>query len=122
MIAFIFDDPGSWVLAIALVCVGVFGYAAVRGFRMAVVVNRGTVEVRGLLRTRKIPAGKVFAISRLPSLRWVDGRGRRRRTPLVMFAETGRPIGNQRRHNRQSLERISRMLGLTCRRNGEYWR
>jgi len=77
-------DIESSLAVAALVALGVA--LAVRGFRLAVVLDGEHLLVRGFLRSRRIDRATVesSALSRSNPvlLRWRDRRGRRRWTPL----------------------------------------
>lgn len=93
-----------WPLGIGAVALGLC--VAVRGWRMEVVCEGGGVRVRGLLRTRVVPRGAVAEVSDWPAVRWTDATGRRRWTPLVMFATSPRMLRSAVRHHDEQVRRL----------------
>ncbi|WP_238431445.1 hypothetical protein [Streptomyces cavernae] len=63
----------------------VFAVLAVRGYRLGLSWDTGTLIVRGYLRTRVIPRGSVTAVTDFPAVRWTTRTGRARWTPVVVL-------------------------------------
>jgi hypothetical protein len=104
------SHAGVRAAVVAVVVVG--AWLAVRGYRIAVVVDSRSVTVRGLLWSRRVPRDAVLEVTRLAGLRWRDGRGRRRWTPLVMFMESSGRLKTSRRVNQTSLRELSAALNV----------
>jgi hypothetical protein len=104
------QDLGIRVVMVAVMAVGV--WLSVRGSRMAVVVDPESVIVRGLLWSRHIRRDAVVEVTRLAGLRWRDGQGRRRWTPLVIFLESSGSIETSRRYNQARLRELSVALNV----------
>jgi len=102
--------PWRWPLGVAAVVLGC--YLAVRGPRAEVVCDSSNVRVRSLLRTRVVARAAVLEVSDWSALRWSDSSGRRRWTPLVMFAITPRMLRSAVHHHREQVKRLRRWVHL----------
>jgi hypothetical protein len=99
----------AWPLLAGLAILGVV--LMVRGYRAAVVCERGAVVVRGVLWTRRVPTMAVTALTSFPALRWQTAAGRRRWTPILAFASNDRALPILKRladeHNDRCLDRLA---------------
>jgi hypothetical protein len=98
------SDPG----VVVSVLVGVL--LAVRGYRLRVDSRDDVVVVHGLLRSRRIPRAALTAVTSFPALRWRDGRGRTRWTPVIAFADFNGSIAVVEQHNQKCIDRLEELL------------
>ncbi len=105
-------QPLSSTLAAAVFGVG--AVITVRSFRIGVACRNGRVRVRGLLLTRVVAAGSIEEVTDFPALRWRDGAGRRRWTPIVFLGDSPRALSCFRRHNAVEVDRLRRWVARRC--------
>jgi hypothetical protein len=86
---------------------------AVRGYRMAVVVDEDRVTVRGLTWSRTVPAADVVTVSggAVPLLRWRAASGRVRSSPVVAFMNAFGGMPRYTAHNHESLRLLRLAIG-----------
>jgi hypothetical protein len=95
-------------VAAALVGLGIL--VAVRAIRMRVECRNGSVRVRGLLRDRAVPRTSIEDVTDFPALRWRDGAGRLRWTPVTFLMDGPRAFESYRRHNAREIDRLRRWV------------
>jgi hypothetical protein len=87
----------------------------VRAPRMGVLLDAERLTIRGWFRTRTVPRASVVAVSDpiwlWPAVHWLDLRGRRRRSPILMFARSTR-YDWEERYNARMRANLNRALGL----------
>ncbi|MEU4496049.1 hypothetical protein AB0F96_22020 [Streptomyces sp. NPDC023998] len=68
-------------------CLALIGFTviAVRGYRLGVRCEHGTLVVRGYVRTLVIARESITGITDFPAVRWTTPRGRERWTPITAF-------------------------------------
>jgi len=94
------SDPSvarGWLVA----AIAATGLLAARCWRVAILRAEGTVTVRGVLLTRRIPADALIEVSnddasRYPSIWWDAPSGRRRRTRVIGFWAADRALSRLR--------------------------
>jgi hypothetical protein len=114
-------DGVAWAMAAPVVAAGLFW--AVRCARFAVFVGASDVTVRGLVLARRVPRRAVEALrdgdgtllfGRAPTLYWHDGSGRPRRTRMWMFGDPQRQFTDVSGHNRGTIRRLRKCLGISA--------
>jgi hypothetical protein len=114
-------DAALLAIAVPVVALGVV--LAVRGYRMAVIVEGQTVTVRGMCRSRVVPRSGVDALhdgdttllfARTPTMSWHDETGTARRTRLWMFGNPKRQFADVAGHNRRTLRQLRKHLGISA--------
>lgn len=100
VIGYLIDTQGSAPLGLAIsaVVLAVAVFLAIRSNRMGVRYGPEGLEVRGILRTRSIPADQVIRITGFPAVRWQNAVGKGRWTPISAFYGIGQ-IGSVERYN-----------------------
>jgi len=81
-------------------------YLAVRGYRQGVEYGPAGIEVRGLLRTRRIDIARITEITDFPAVRWTATSGRARWTPIFAFFGLEQMAPFVERHNASCIERL----------------
>lgn len=113
-------DPMVRTLAVPAVVLGVL--LAVRAFRMAVIVEARTVTVRGMVRSRTLPRAGVDALhddfmplvlGPIPTVFWRQADNTERRTRLWMFGEPQYQFADVTGHNRRTISRLRKLLGIS---------
>ncbi len=114
-------DAAPWAVAVPMVVLGIV--LAVRGYRMAVIIEARTVTVHGMLLRRTVPRAGVDALhdgdttllfASSPTLCWHDATGTARRTRLWMFGDPVRQIADVSGHNRRTVRQLRRRLGISA--------
>jgi hypothetical protein len=82
------------------------GWLGVRGYRQGVRCGEEAIEVRGLLRSRRIPVERIVAITNFPAVSWQTESGRKRWSPIIAFAELDDLIEPIRRHNEAAVGKL----------------
>ncbi|WP_299039167.1 hypothetical protein [uncultured Pseudokineococcus sp.] len=103
-------DLGSWRWPAAVVAVPLGVYLAVRAPGCEVVCDQRGVVVRGWLWTRTVPRKAVVEVTDFPAVRWRDGRGRARWTPLSMFWTSPRMLPIFVDHSEHQVDRLRRWV------------
>jgi hypothetical protein len=81
-------------------------YLAVRGYRQGAKYGPDGIEVRGLLRTRRIAKARITEITDFPAVRWTAASGRARWTPIFAFFGLEQMAPFVERHNAACIERL----------------
>lgn len=113
-------DAALLTLAAPVVALGVL--LAVRGFRMAVIVEARTVTVQGMFRSRTLPRDGVDALRDgdtsllfvlTPTLYWHQADNTEQRTRMWMFGDPVYQLADVTGHNRRTLSRLRKLLGIS---------
>ncbi|MEU0437666.1 hypothetical protein ABZ153_39975 [Streptomyces sp. NPDC006290] len=91
-------------------CLALTGFAviAVRGCRLGVRYEHGTLMVRGYLRTRVIARESITGITDFPAVRWTTPRGHKRWTPIAAFMTSPNEISASRLHKARAVGKLRR--------------
>jgi hypothetical protein len=104
------EHRGLALAALTAVVAVASAVIAVRGFRMAVVIDSQSVVVQGWLWSRTIRRRAVYDVTEFPALRWTDGSSHRRWTPILMFMTSSRGLGEINRYNERAKAMIRKRL------------
>ncbi|NJP97676.1 hypothetical protein HCN51_51040 [Nonomuraea sp. FMUSA5-5] len=104
------DDTTATAIVVAFAAVALV--LAVRGFRLGVVCGPATITVRGYSRSRTIPIAEISEVQDvlLASVRWRDGRGRVRKTPMLAFSTPMRVHSSVAAHAESSLQQLQHWI------------
>lgn len=96
-----------------MACFAVIGFAvlSVRGYRLGVTCERGTLSIRGNLRTRVIARECVTQITDFPAVRWTARNGGRRWTPITAFMTSPSEASATRLHKAHATRELRRWAG-----------
>ena len=83
-------------------------WLAVRGGQASAETKSGTLVVRGYLRTRVIPRSAIVELGDDAIVVWIDGAGRRHRTPISVFKPGSRMLTPFARHHARRLRQVQR--------------
>ncbi|MEU1032834.1 hypothetical protein ABZ402_29740 [Streptomyces mirabilis] len=91
-------------------CLALIGFAviAVRGYRLGVRCEHGTLVVRGYLRTRVIARESITGITDFPAVRWATPRGRKRWTPITAFMTNANEVSASQLHKVRAVGKLRR--------------
>jgi len=103
-------DFGAWRWPVGVLAVLAGIYLAVRAPGCEVVCDQRGVVVRGWLWTRTLPRKAVVEVTDFPAVRWRDGRGRVRWTPLGMFWTSSRMLPVFVAHSEEQVRRLRRWV------------
>ena len=92
------QGAGPLTLGISVVIVAAAVVLIVRTHRMGVRYGAEGLEVRGILRSRWIPAEQVVRVTGFPAVRWTTAEGSSRWTPISAFYGIGQ-LGSVERYN-----------------------
>jgi hypothetical protein len=100
LVGYLISTDIAWplTLGISLVIVAVALFLIVRTHRMGVRYGPEGLEVRGILRSRWIPAEQVVRVTGFPAVRWATAAGSSRWTPISAFYGIGQ-LGSVERYN-----------------------
>jgi len=101
---------GGWRWPGGLLAVVAGAYLAVRAPGCEVVCDQRGVVVRGWLWTRTMPRRAVLEVTDFPAVRWRDGRGRPRWTPLSMLWTSSRMLPVFVAHSQEQVRRLRRWV------------
>jgi hypothetical protein len=93
------EVPIAVVVVGGIASLAVAGYLGLLGWRVGVVCDEAGIEVRGLIRTRRISREEIVAITRFPAVRWTTVAGKARWTPIFAFANPIKLVPFVDRHN-----------------------
>ncbi|MGW3915374.1 hypothetical protein ACWEBX_28210 [Streptomyces sp. NPDC005070] len=91
-------------------CLALIGFAvvALRGYRLGVRCEHGTLVVHGYLRTRVIARESITGITDFPAVRWTTPRGHKRWTPITAFMTDTNEISVSRLHKTHAVGKLRR--------------
>jgi hypothetical protein len=93
----------------ALVLLGIPGLVlAVRGYRVSAEARQGELVVHGYLRSRAIPRSAIVDVTDSSSVIWTDGKGRKRRTPILAFSTQPGMLNSVAQHHAECRARLQR--------------
>jgi hypothetical protein len=100
LIALVENEVAVAVLVVAaVVCLAAGAYLGFRGWRLGVVCDDSGIEVRGLVRDRRISREQIVAVTNFPAVRWTTPVGKARWTPIFAFANPVKLVPFVERHN-----------------------
>jgi hypothetical protein len=93
----------------ALVLLGVPGLLlAVRGYRLSAETRKGELVVHGYLHSRAIPRTSIVEVTDSSTVIWTDGKGRKRRTPILAFSTQPGMLTSVAEHHAECRRRLRR--------------
>jgi hypothetical protein len=100
LVGYLISTQNAWPLTVGLsvVVVAVAAFLIVRTHRMGVRYGAEGLEVRGILRSRWIPAEQIVRVTGFPAVRWATAEGSSRWTPISAFYGIGQ-LGSVERYN-----------------------
>ena len=107
VVGYLIDTQGAepLILGIAALVVALSVFLALRSFRMGVRYGAEGIEVRGLVRSRRIPRDQIIRITDFPAVRWQSATGKARWTPIFAFYGVGQ-LASIERYNQFCILRL----------------
>lgn len=83
---------------------------AARGYRMGAICTDNSLVVRGLFRSRTIPACAIDRVASTPRVHWCGKRGRHRKTLIAAFLTLDNTASFVQARSQQEIAEIQRWL------------